>query len=189
MSAFCFCGICVPYSVIWPLVLFLIKPIYEFVLKFFGWDKVKDQNGSMCCKDGVCSFTPDSVKNSEKSSQSSSQDCKSGDNINNIDGNVFSLSGGLECFQDILKKNPNVIVRFTASWCKPCKEIEPYFNSLGEKFKNIIFLSVDVDDNNDVFEKYEGFSVPLFLSFKFGNVTERFSGADKSKLNAMAESF
>lgn len=40
-----------------------------------------------------------------------------------------------------------VLVDFTATWCGPCKMIAPIFEQLSTTYTNIVFLKVDVDQN------------------------------------------
>nr|AQY45784.1 TrxRFP1 thioredoxin biosensor [synthetic construct] len=77
-----------------------------------------------------------------------------------------------------------VVVDFSATWCGPCKMIKPFFHSLSEKYSNVIFLEVDVDDSQDVASESEVKSMPTFQFFKKGQKVGEFSGANKEKLEA-----
>jgi thiol-disulfide isomerase/thioredoxin len=39
-----------------------------------------------------------------------------------------------------------IVVDFTATWCGPCRVMSPIFVELSKKYKNLIFLKVDVDE-------------------------------------------
>jgi thioredoxin 1 len=45
------------------------------------------------------------------------------------------------------------VVDFTAKWCGPCRRIAPLFSSLAEKYQQIGFLKVDVDEVPDISNK------------------------------------
>ncbi|XP_027695082.1 thioredoxin [Vombatus ursinus] len=75
-----------------------------------------------------------------------------------------------------------VVVDFSATWCGPCKMIKPFFHSLGEKYPDVIFIEVDVDDCQDVAADCEVKCMPTFQFYKSGKKVGEFSGANKEKL-------
>ncbi|XP_021572305.1 thioredoxin [Carlito syrichta] len=89
-------------------------------------------------------------------------------------------------FQDALSAAGDklVVVDFSAMWCGPCKMIKPFFHSLSEKYSNVVFLEVDVDDCQDVASECEVKCMPTFQFFKKGQKVGEFSGANKEKLEA-----
>jgi thioredoxin 1 len=39
-----------------------------------------------------------------------------------------------------------MVIDFSASWCGPCRFIEPAFKELASRFTDAIFIKVDVDE-------------------------------------------
>jgi thioredoxin 1 len=39
-----------------------------------------------------------------------------------------------------------MVIDFSASWCGPCRFIEPAFKELASRFSDAIFVKVDVDE-------------------------------------------
>lgn len=70
-----------------------------------------------------------------------------------------------------------VFVKFTASWCGPCKMMIPIIEQASEKFKEIEFVEIDVDDSDGLAEKYFISSVPTMMIFKKGEIVDKISGA------------
>jgi thiol-disulfide isomerase/thioredoxin len=70
-------------------------------------------------------------------------------------------------FDELLLAHPRVAVDFGATWCQPCKKMAPVFHKLSETYKNILFVSVDVDLCEDVHERPEwgpeAAQVPTFV--------------------------
>lgn len=68
------------------------------------------------------------------------------------------------------------IIRFTASWCGPCKMLAPIFGEVQNEVSGVSFETVDVDINKDRATQYSVSSVPTVIIEKDGQVVNRFSG-------------
>jgi len=68
-------------------------------------------------------------------------------------------------------------VKFGASWCAPCKLIEPSFKKMKSEFQNIRFLSVDVDSDPSDAKQYRIRSLPTVILFRDGQEINRLVGA------------
>eukprot|EP01104_Vermistella_antarctica_P007836 TRINITY_DN1939_c0_g1_i2.p1 TRINITY_DN1939_c0_g1~~TRINITY_DN1939_c0_g1_i2.p1 ORF type:complete len:269 (+),score=69.32 TRINITY_DN1939_c0_g1_i2:129-935(+) len=75
-----------------------------------------------------------------------------------------------------------LVVDFTASWCGPCKTIEPVFNELATLNKHVIFARVDVDKGQEVALSKGVSSTPTFHFYKGGQRLQAFSGANAQRL-------
>jgi len=86
----------------------------------------------------------------------------------------------VEEFNKILKDYPNniIIIDFWAVWCGPCMFFAPVFKKLHEEFKKeIIFVKVNVDENNAISTKYNITGIPTTLFIKNGDVINKVIGA------------
>ena len=52
-------------------------------------------------------------------------------------------------FEKLIASNAIVLVNFTASWCGPCKMIAPQIEVLAKETPGVLFVKVDIDDNDD----------------------------------------
>ena len=78
---------------------------------------------------------------------------------------------------EVLKNKGIVLVDFYATWCGPCKMTAPIIEQLSEEIKNVKFVKVDVDQNQELTSQYQVFSIPTFVIFKDGQVIGQFAGA------------
>ena len=83
--------------------------------------------------------------------------------------------------QEILNDNDKVIVDFSAPWCGPCNRIAPTFKELSEKYPDISFIEVDMDDENSQ-KDFNIKALPTFLFYCEGKNLKEINGADKNRL-------
>lgn len=68
------------------------------------------------------------------------------------------------------------VIRFTASWCQPCKSLAPIIVDVQREFPNIVFETIDVDENREMASSYNIRSVPTVVVENNGSVTEVLTG-------------
>ena len=86
----------------------------------------------------------------------------------------------------VLKSDFPVLVDFFATWCGPCKMMEPVLEQLSEENTNVKFVSVDTDEAERLAIKYGISSIPCMILFKNGEEADRSIGAvPKAKLAEM----
>uniref|UniRef100_A0A8C5SG75 Thioredoxin n=1 Tax=Laticauda laticaudata TaxID=8630 RepID=A0A8C5SG75_LATLA len=59
-----------------------------------------------------------------------------------------------------------IVVDFSATWCGPCKMIKPFFHSMVEKYPDVVFIEIDVDDAQDVASHCDVKCMPTFQFYK-----------------------
>ena len=80
-------------------------------------------------------------------------------------------------FNDIITAEVPTLVDFSATWCGPCKMMEPILQNLSKKVGNSArILKVDIDKNPAVANLYQIQSVPTLLLFVKGEINWRQSG-------------
>ncbi len=89
---------------------------------------------------------------------------------------------------EVVNKKGVVFVDFYADWCGPCKFTTPIIEELSNdpEYKNITFVKVDVDQNQELSTQYNIFSIPTFIIFKNGKPVNQMTGA-RDKAGFIAE--
>ena len=75
----------------------------------------------------------------------------------------------LSHFDKIIKKYPNIIIDFTASWCGPCKQLKPILKRLNSEIDEIQIITVDVDKLEPIADVFDVMSMPTLIAMKNGN--------------------
>lgn len=87
--------------------------------------------------------------------------------------------------EEVLKEaNQPVLVDFGATWCPPCKMLEPIIEELAEDFEGKVKIGkIDVDQNKKYAVQYKVQSIPTLILFKNGEAVETLMGLQqKDKL-------
>lgn len=71
-----------------------------------------------------------------------------------------------------------LVIDFSASWCPPCQELKPIFASLTKEYEGkITMVTVDVDENPEMADKFNVESIPTLLFFNSeGECIDRITG-------------
>ena len=80
-------------------------------------------------------------------------------------------------FDELLSSNKVVVADFWATWCGPCKAMGPSIDELSAEYEGRALIGkVDVEENNDLAEKYAIRSVPTLIFFKDGEMVDKVVG-------------
>lgn len=93
-------------------------------------------------------------------------------------------------FDQMLQKNPIVLVDFYADWCIPCKKMEPALNRLKEEYKdNVLVYRLNVDEAKALSSKMKIEGIPLFHLYKNGKLVKVVEGyQEEASLRSMITS-
>ncbi len=83
-----------------------------------------------------------------------------------------------ENFDRLSSADKPLFVDFWATWCGPCRIMEPIVEKLAAKYVDrVLFGKVNVDEEMNISSRYEVFSIPTFMVFKNGQPMDAVIGA------------
>jgi thioredoxin 1 len=85
----------------------------------------------------------------------------------------------LDEYSHYLKSNTYVVANFSASFCKPCKEIAPFIEELVINYPNITFLKIDIEEGSEISDYHNISSIPYFKFYKKETEIASYCGTDK----------
>lgn len=85
-------------------------------------------------------------------------------------------------FNAAINASGTVLVDFGATWCPPCKQMEPVLKSLiGKNKDNFSLVKVDGGRDQQILQAYEVTALPVFIIFKDGKQVWRKDGIATEK--------
>ena len=88
--------------------------------------------------------------------------------MNIIEGNKNNFDG--------LIKEGKVLVDFNAEWCGPCKMLKPVVEEIAQERSNIKIISINIDDEEELADRYNVMSIPCLVLFENGEEVKRSVG-------------
>ena len=78
---------------------------------------------------------------------------------------------------EVLDSSQPVLVDFWATWCQPCKMLDPLVKQLADEWQGKVkVVKLDADQNPNLLMKYGVMGIPTLLLFKSGEPVERVTG-------------
>lgn len=69
---------------------------------------------------------------------------------------------------ELIGSNEIVFVDFWASWCGPCRQFAPVFETASEQNTDIVFAKVDTEDQQELAGAFGIQSIPTLMIFREG---------------------
>ena len=77
---------------------------------------------------------------------------------------------------EVLNSEIPVLADFNAGWCGPCKMLKPMVEELAEERTDVKFVSINIDDEDELGDDYDVSSIPCLVVFKGGQEVNRSVG-------------
>ena len=79
---------------------------------------------------------------------------------------MSSIAITKENFEDVINKNPMIIIDFWAPWCGPCKNFGPVFEAISDKYPDIVFAKVNTEEQQEIGGMFQIRSIPTLMIFR-----------------------
>jgi len=80
-------------------------------------------------------------------------------------------------FEELINGEKPVLIDFHATWCGPCKAMNPVIKDVAKSLKeNATVIKIDIDKNQGLAQKLGIRGVPTFIIYQNGEIKWRDSG-------------
>ncbi|CAJ2678776.1 thioredoxin H2 [Trifolium pratense] len=95
---------------------------------------------------------------------------------------IHSLARWQLDFNEFKESQTLVVIDFSATWCGPCRFMEPILDAMSNEYTDVEFIKIDVDELSDVAKDLNVQAMPTFVLLKKGKEVDRVIGAKKDEL-------
>ena len=78
---------------------------------------------------------------------------------------------------EVLNSDKTVLLDFWASWCVPCRMVEPIVEEIAGERGDIKVGKINVDEEPELANKFSIMSIPTLVVMKNGKIVQQVSGA------------
>ena len=79
-------------------------------------------------------------------------------------------------FDEVINGEDVTLVDFSATWCMPCRMSKPILERVEDKFDDVYFYNLDIDESEKIAKRYRIFSVPTLVCFRSGKKLDSMVG-------------
>ena len=91
-------------------------------------------------------------------------------------------------FEEIKNSEKPVLLDFYADWCGPCRMVSPIVDEIAEERSDIVVGKINVDNEPELAQQFEVFTIPTLVVLSGGEVINQTSGArPKAQILALLE--
>ena len=90
---------------------------------------------------------------------------------------MSTVTVGAENFATTIEQDGIVLLDFWASWCGPCRMFAPIYEAASEAHPDIVFGSINTEEERDLSGGLEIGSIPTLMVFRDGIMIFRQPGA------------
>ena len=89
---------------------------------------------------------------------------------------IMEIQNAEQFEQEVIQEDGIVFVDFYATWCMPCKAMSSMIEEIAKEHKEIKFVKIDIDQNEELAIQYNVMSIPTTMVIKNGEITKTFVG-------------
>ena len=77
---------------------------------------------------------------------------------------------------EVLASDKTVLADFYADWCGPCRALKGIVEEISDERPDVKTVKINIDDDEELAETFEIFSIPCLIVFKDGKEAARSVG-------------